>query len=269
MDVAARERIKKKMPALARFQRLREKRLWRRQRRPSALHLDAADARPQAPAPRTRRAPARTKASSMASASVVDSGIRPPCQRGVAPPPLAARTKAVWSRKRTNSSGRPANQNLSPAFMRATKLSSTVPSLAPARSRPVLHHHGRVADDRADVELVLQRDLPIRHAPHALRVRHDAAEAGIGREARTAASDEIENPRPVLVREMLVSRGLAHFGKQIVGPEAAAERDGHAMLGEHVQGRIEAAPALDLFRGDRVADRGRLDEFERMAWERA
>ena len=40
MNVAAGERIEEKMPALARFQRLREQRLWRRQRRPSALHLD-------------------------------------------------------------------------------------------------------------------------------------------------------------------------------------------------------------------------------------
>src|ERR1700733_4591031 len=116
----------------------------------------------------------------MASASVVESGKRPPCHRGVAPPPVVARTKAVWSHSRTNSSERPANQNLSPAFMRATKLSSSVPSLA-----------RRGADDRADVQFVLQRDVPVGRAPDASDVGRDTAKAGIGCETRAAATDEI------------------------------------------------------------------------------
>ena len=73
--------------------------------------------------------------------------------------------------------------------------------------------------------------VPDGRAPDAFDVGRDSAKAGIGCETRAAATDEIEHPGPVLIREMLVGRGLTHFGEEVVGPEATAERNGHAMLG--------------------------------------
>ena len=131
--------------------------------------------------------------------------------------------------------------------MRATKALLDRAELRAPRRGAVLNHDGGVADDRADVQFVVERHVPVGRAPDSFRVGRNAAETGISREARTAAADEIEHPGPVLIREMLVGRGLTHFGKEIVGPETAAERNGHAMLGKHVQGRVEAAAAFDLF----------------------
>lgn len=69
-----------------------------------------------------------------APASSVESGIRPPIQRGTAARrPLARRTQAVLSRSRTNSSSRPPNKKHSPGFSQLTNDSSTVPSLPPLR----------------------------------------------------------------------------------------------------------------------------------------
>ena len=60
--------------------------------------------------------------------------MRPPFQRGTAGlRPLARRTQAVMSWTRTSSSSRPPKRKQSPGFMRATKLSSTLPILAPRR----------------------------------------------------------------------------------------------------------------------------------------
>ena len=67
-----------------------------------------------------------------AAASSVESGIRPPIQRGTAPLlPLARRTQAVMSRTRPAPASRPAKMKRSPGRSRAMNDSSTVPSRPP------------------------------------------------------------------------------------------------------------------------------------------
>ena len=149
--------------------------------------------------------------------------------------------------------------------MRATKLSSTVPSFAPRGAGPYCTIDRRVADDRADVEPVAMGDVAVDDAPDAVLARDDAAEAGIGRERRAALRDEVEAPRPGLVGQALVGRGRPHLGEKFVGDEAAAERDRHAVLRQHVERRVEAPAALDPLRRDRRLHRRGLDQLERVA----
>ncbi len=70
----------------------------------------------------------------MPSESSLDSGLRPPCQRGtVADPGLAGRTSAVMSSTRTSSSTWPAKTNASPGESQAMNDSSTWPSRRPLK----------------------------------------------------------------------------------------------------------------------------------------
>ena len=246
MNVAAGEGIEEEMPALARFQRLREKVCGRRQCGPFALHLDE-----------------RARGRKLGLLVLALSGAHESVQHGVGERRRQRHPAALPARRRAAAACGADKGGLvaqADEFQRAAGEPELVARLhardealfdcAELRARGA-GPYCTMTDASLTIAPMLslwsQRDVPISRAPHAFRVGRDTAEAGIGREARTAASDEIEHPGPVLIREMLVGRGLAHFREQIIGPEAAAERNGYAMLGKHVQGRVEAAPALDLF----------------------
>ena len=133
----------------------------------------------------------------MASASVVESGMRPPAQTGVAPPPFALPGRTPFPPRAGRTRGSlPPNQKRWPARMRGDKALLDRAELCAARRRAVLHDDRRVADDRADVQPVAMSDVAVDDAPHAVRARDHAAEAGIGRERRAALRDEVEAPAP-------------------------------------------------------------------------
>ena len=198
MNVAAGEGIEEEMPALARFHRLREKVYGRRQCGPLALYLDE-----------------RARGGKLRLLVVIVSDPHEGVEHGVGERGRERHSAALPARRRsaaTCSADKGDLVSQSHEFQRAAGEPEVIARLH-ARDEalfhgakfcapwcgPVLHHDGGVAHDRADVQFVAQHHVPIGRAPDAFRVGRDTAEAGVGREARVAASYEIEHPRPILV----------------------------------------------------------------------
>ena len=129
----------------------------------------------------------------------LESGLRPPCQRGtVAAPGFAGRTSAVMFSTRISSSACPPKTKASPGESQAMNDSSTLPSRLPLQEA---HVHRGVRHDRADRHAVAPRD---RRVPHHVPAVHllDAPVLGVGLQRLAAARDEVEGPAPLGVGEV-------------------------------------------------------------------
>ena len=83
--------------------------------------------------------------------------MRPPIQRGVAPPPAPFFTKAVRSRTITSSSKPPGEPEFVAGLHARDETFFHGSELLPARRRAILHQHARIRDDGADVQPMSQR----------------------------------------------------------------------------------------------------------------
>ena len=90
------------------------------------------------------------------------------------------------------------------------------------------------------------REPRIGQAPDAVFIGHDAAVVGIRRERVAALSHEIERPLPLVVVQIPVGPGAAHFLQQRVGHKAAAQGDRHQMLNQYIQRLVWRGAGLHL-----------------------
>ena len=108
-----------------------------------------------------------------------------------------------------------------------------------------LDGNAAVAGDRADRQPMAKGDFAIVHAVDAVGIAHDPAVFRIARQRRATLHDEIQHRLPTRVVERGKGIGAAHFGQQRISLEAAAERQRHAVLGQHVKRHPRRRARLD------------------------
>ena len=131
-----------------------------------------------------------------------------------------------------------------------------------AASGPEFHRQAGIADDGADAHAMAQRHAFARHFPQAAFVRLDALIIRVGRQRMAAVAHERQRPLPLVVVQLAIGPGLAHFGEEFFGAETATQRHADQMLHQHIQRSLRGAAGLDPAFGDRHLRRGGFDHFQ-------
>ena len=131
-------------------------------------------------------------------------------------------------------------------------------------SAPPAHVHGGIADNGADAHAMTPCEPRIGHAPDTVLIGGDAVVVRIRRERVAALAYEVERPLPFVIAQIAVSPCAAHFLKQRIGHEAAAQRHCHQVLDEHVQWLVRRRAGFDMAGHGRRARGSSLHEFQAM-----
>ena len=186
-----------------------------------------------------------------AAASSVESGMRPPIQRGTAlllplAPPHPGRHVAHLGELQ-----RAAGED--EALPRPQAGDERLLDRAEPAAADVLHVERGVAGDGADRHPVPPRDGAVGHGVEAVPLDHPAV-FGVGGERRAAAGDEVERPVPLRRREVAVGPGGAR-------PPRTARRRGSRRPRRSSpgagRGRRAASPAASAARSGRPPGRSR------------
>ncbi len=77
-----------------------------------------------------------------------------------------------------------------------------------------------------------------------------------------AVAHERQRPLPLVVVQLAIGPGLAHFGEEFFGAETATQRHADQVLHQHIQRLLRGAAGLDPAFGDRHLRRGGFDHFQ-------
>ena len=202
----------------------------------------------------------------VAAASLVDSAILPPVQRGTsAACGGAGFTHAVSSRTRSELQHAPGEDE---AVAGREAGDEAFLDVAERRAVPEPHGDARLGDDRADADPVPARDARVGNRGDAVVADDDAPVFRIRVEAGAAVHDEVERELPFVVGQRGIGARAADFVAQRIRHEAAAERAGDEVLDQHVLRRGERRARLDRARGRGLARRRGLDQLQRLRRER-
>ena len=263
VHIAPGERVKEKVPAIARVQRLGQQGARRGQCRPACLHVEQGFEQLHL---------GSVKVTGCGSVQTYDKRLRQLIGQRHAPATPARHGRFfpdAWAhvgchlmhahqlqqaacKQQVVARFQPGNKAF---FHRAQRLAATAPA-------EKLHRHAGVAHDGADAHAVAPRQLRIGHMPHALRVRDGAPVVGVGAERAAAMLHKRQRPLPLVIIEVAVGEGGFHFRQQRVCGEAAAQRHGDQMLHQHVQRFVRRQARLDAARSHRVLSGDGLQQFQ-------
>ncbi len=77
-----------------------------------------------------------------------------------------------------------------------------------------------------------------------------------------AVADKGQCPLPVVLGEIAIRPGLTHFGEQLIGPKAAAQRHADQVLHQYIERTMRCAAGFDTAFGDGHLGGGGFHHFE-------